>query len=302
MMRGQLLIALAALLWSLSGALTKILTTDQGWAAYLGLSAPPLDGLVIAFFRALFAGLFFVPLLRRSSFSFRWPMLPMVLCFAAMNALFVSAMALGSAANAIILQYTAPMWLYLAGIAWLQEQSDRRSTIALLIAMSGVAVIVGDASLRPTPDTLWAILIGLGSGLTYAGVIFFLRVLRGAASEWLVVQNHLCAALLLLPVLVWFTRPTLPQLGFLVFFGVVQMGIPYLLMSRGLRTVGVQEAGTITLLEPLLNPVWTCLVVGEVPDAATFLGGGLILAGLVWRYGPRRTRPAKAPRRKEEDA
>jgi drug/metabolite transporter (DMT)-like permease len=285
-MNGRLLIILAAVLWSLSGALTKLLTTNQGLAGELGLGTPPLNGLMIAFFRALFAGLFFVPFLRRSSLSFRWAMLAMVLCFAAMNALFVTSMVLGSAANAIILQYTAPLWLYLAGILWLREPADRRSTVALVIAMSGVAVIVVDACLRPTLDVLWSILIGLGSGFTYAGVILFLRILRGESSQWLTVQNHLGAALLLAPVLLWFARPSWNQTLFLVFFGVVQMGIPYLLMSYGLRSVSAQEAGTLTLLEPLLNPVWTYLVAGEVPDLATFIGGGLILAALAWRYAP----------------
>jgi drug/metabolite transporter (DMT)-like permease len=283
---GRLCIVLAALGWSLSGALTKTLTSDTGLAAALGLASPPLAGILVAFFRALFAGLFFVPFLRPRDVTWRWPMLPMVLVFATMNGLFITAMTMGSAANAIILQYTAPLWLYLAGLAWLQERGTRRDTIALVIAMSGVAVIVIDACLRPTLDTLWAILIGLGSGLTYAGVIFFLRVLRRESSQWLTVQNHLCAALLLSPVLLWFAWPSWSQLGFLAVFGVVQMGIPYLLMSRGLRSVSASEAGTLSLLEPLLNPLWTYLAVGEVPDVATFIGGALILLALGWRYAP----------------
>jgi drug/metabolite transporter (DMT)-like permease len=290
----------AAVLWSLSGALVKLLhppaqdPESVPLGDWLGVSEPAVPGLMIAFCRALFAGLFLVPTLRRRDLSFRPLMLAMVLCFAAMNALFVSALALGSAANAILLQYTAPLWLYVAGVLWLKERGNWRSSIALAIAMTGVGFIVVDAVLRPTPDTLRAVVIALGSGLTYAGVIFFLRLLRNAASAWLVVLNQLGAALALLPVVLLFDDwPTWRQLLCLAFFGAVQMGLPYLLMSRGLRTVNVQEAGTITLLEPVLNPIWAYLVAGDVPDTATFIGGALILLALIYRYAPLRRLPGK---------
>src|SRR5262245_30933738 len=107
--RGRLYVALAAVLWSTSGAFTKILTKDTP----LALNLPEVHPLQIAFFRVLFAGLFFAVQLRRADVVFRPALAPMVLCFAAMNAMFVSAMALGTAANAILLQYTAPMWVVL---------------------------------------------------------------------------------------------------------------------------------------------------------------------------------------------
>ena len=108
---------LAAVLWSLSGGFTKLLTQQAHWA--LGTQALP--GLVIAFYRALFAGLVLLPLVRRSDIGFRPLMIVLAGCFAAMNALFVLAMALGSAANAVLLQYTAPMWMYVASIFLLGE-------------------------------------------------------------------------------------------------------------------------------------------------------------------------------------
>jgi DME family drug/metabolite transporter len=73
----------------------------------------------------------------------------------------------------------------------------------------------------------------------------------------------------------------------------VQMGLPYWLVARGLRSVSPQEAGAITLLEPLLNPLWAYLVSPETEGLKlpTLLGGALILGGLAWRYWPRRPRP-----------
>jgi drug/metabolite transporter (DMT)-like permease len=282
--QGRLCIALAAVLWSLSGGFTKLLSENTG----LGLNTPRLTGLQMAFFRALFAGLVLLPSLRPRDLSFRRPMLVMVTLFAAMNALYVVAMKEGSAANAVLLQYTAPMWMYLASIWWLGEKADWRSSGALGVGLVGIAVIVWGG----WEDTqLPVIAIALGSGVTYAGVLLYLRVLRAASSRWLTVLNHLCGALALLPVL-WLLAPdmpSLPQFGILFLFGSVQMGLPYLLVARGLRVVSPQEAGTITLLEPLLNPLWAFLVAPdkEVPSLFTLVGGTLILGALAWRYWPR---------------
>jgi drug/metabolite transporter (DMT)-like permease len=268
------------LLWSLSGAFSKLLTQDTP----LGLNTPPVPPLVMAFYRALFAGLVLVPTLRPRELTFRPMMVVMVGCFAAMNALFVSALVLGTAANAIFLQYTAPMWMYLASICWLGEPADRRSSITLVIGMLGVAVVV----LFGKPAGLPVVAIALGSGVAYAGVLLCLRVLRTASSRWLAVLNHLCSALVLVPWAVSLDVPTWPQLAVLFVFGTVQMAIPYWLVARGLRSVSPQEAGTITLLEPLLNPVWAYLVAAEVPSRETLVGGTFILGALAWRYWPRR--------------
>jgi drug/metabolite transporter (DMT)-like permease len=126
---------LAAVLWSLSGAFTKILTQD---ASVLHLEGEPVPGVLIAFYRVLFAGLALLPTLRARDISFRPIMLAMVVSFASMNILYVLAMAWGSAANAVLLQYSAPMWMYLASIWWLGEPADRRSSVALVVGLAGI--------------------------------------------------------------------------------------------------------------------------------------------------------------------
>ena len=283
--RGRILIVIAAILWSLSGAFTKVLTQESSFQ----MGPAPVAGLQIAFFRALFAGLSLVPVLRPAAISFRPMMLVMVLCFAVMNALFVLAMVWGKAANAILLQYTAPMWMYLASIWWLGERPDRRNSIALVIGLLGIAVIIWGGWQEAQ---ILVVAIALGSGLAYAGVILCLRVLRGASAPWMTVLNHLCAAFALLPLLwfIWPPTPSIEQLLTLFLFGAIQMAFPYWLMARGLRVVSPQEAGTITLLEPLLNPVWAYLVAPrtEVPSLYTFFGGAFILGALAWRYWPKR--------------
>jgi DME family drug/metabolite transporter len=288
--QGRLCIVAAAVLWSLSGAFTKFLTNvmveDYGF--------DQIRPLQIAFYRVLFAGLVLVPSLRRADLAFRPQMLVMALCFAAMNALFVTALAEGTAANAILLQYTAPMWMYLASIFWLGERADRRSTVALVLGMAGIAVIIVGGW---DGGQISTVAVALGSGVTYAGVLIFLRALRGLSPRWLTVWNHLLGALALVPLVWGQPLPAWQQYIVLFLFGSVQMGLAYWLVARGLRVVSPQEAGAITLLEPLLNPVWAYLVWSqtETPSLVTYIGGAFILGALAWRYWPK-----KAPKGSEK--
>jgi drug/metabolite transporter, DME family len=279
--QGRLLILIGTLVWSIGGLFTKLLTKDNA----LQLNVPPVRGETIAFYRVLFAGLVLLPTLRRIDVSFRPMMLVMVLSFAAMNGLYVKAQAEGSAATAVFLQYTAPVWIYLGSIWLLREPAERRGSLALLFAVVGVGVILWggreDASLP-------VIAFGLGSGIGYAGVILCLRLLRAESSRWLTVLNHLGAALVLVQFVISQPTPTWPQLVLLFLFGAVQMALPYWLVARGMRVISPQEAGMIMLLEPLLNPVWVYLAVGEQPSGYTLTGGAFILAALLWRYWPQR--------------
>jgi drug/metabolite transporter, DME family len=300
--RGRLLIVLAAVLWSLSGGFSKVLTKDT----VFGLNDPKPAALAIATFRLLFAGLFFVPMLRRTDLTFRPMMLGMVAVFALMNVVFIPAMVSGTAANAILLQYTAPLWMFFASVLWLGEKADRRSLTTVVIGTLGIGIILGGSVYQSgwASGELGILGLGLASGITYAGVVIFLRLLRGDSSRWLTVLNHLggtlvvgAAWLFLPPILnIDATAPgTVAQYVTLALFGVVQMGLPYWLMSRGLRTVSPQEAGAITLLEPILNPVWAYLVSGEEPPLATLVGGLFIIGALAWRYWPFKQKQVQSP-------
>jgi drug/metabolite transporter, DME family len=290
---GRVCIALASVLWSLSGLFTRLLQKPSA----LDLNEPALSPLQIAFYRAVFAGLVLVPVVRRRDIRFR-PLMPvMVGLFAIMNALFISAIALGSSANAILLQNTAPFFVYLVTVFFLHEAPDRRTLIALVVGMIGMVVVVGGGWNSDVPVEVT--LMGVGSGITYAGIILCLRHLRGESTQWLIVQNHLgSAACLATAVLIangwsfwsdWITAPTTRQLVFLAIFGSVQMGLPYFLFARGLRWVSPLEAGAITLLEPILNPLWAYLISPETdtPTPFTWVGGSLIIGALAYRYLPK---------------
>jgi DME family drug/metabolite transporter len=277
----RLCIVLAALLWSTSGAFTKVLRENTG----LGLNEPTIDPLSIAFWRVVFAAGVFLPMVRRRELTFRPALWLTGLSFALMNALFISAMALGSSANTILLQYTAPMWVYLICVGVLGEPAERRGTVTLLIGLAGIGILLVGGW---TGSQLPSLALALGSGLTYAFVMIGLRVLRGDSSRWLTGFNHLVSAVVLLPIVWRHPLPSGPQFAVLFVYGTVQMSLPYWLLAVGLRRLSPQEVGTLTLIEPVLNPLWAYLASPktETPTLWTLAGGPCIVGALVWRYWP----------------
>lgn len=276
---GRLLIVAAAVLWSTGGFFAKA----PHFAEWSGTS--------LAFWRALFASALLLPMVRQPRAN--WMIAPMTACFVLMNVTFLSAMKLTEATNAIWLQNTAPIWVFLVSVYWLREPIDRLDLVMAGLGGAGLLLIVTmEISVAITqPDSS---LVGIGFGLlaafSYAGVVLSLRQLRAEQSSWLIALNHVTTALILAPFAVraaaW---PVGVQWLLLACFGMLQMGLPYLLFARGLRSIPSHEAAGITLLEPLLTPLWVFLAWRhhasyEPPRWWTLAGGALILAGLIVRY------------------
>lgn len=270
---GRKCVVLAALLWSVSGVITKGLALDAG---------------TIAFYRSLFAGLMLLPLVPRGDRVFRPIMFPLALVFGAMIGTYISAIQATSAANAIFLQFTATLWLVPLGVVCFGERPDTGSSIGIGLATVGIALIVTAGYDPGRPSERWGILLGLTSGVCYALVVVGLRQLRSLNSTWLSAVNNLGGAVAV-GVFTQFTGglteiPTGTELMILLVFGVLQMAIPYALFARGLRTTPAAEAALIALLEPVLNPIWVWLVHGELPESATVVGGGFLLSAVASRY------------------
>lgn len=286
-------LVLAAVLWSSGSFFMRSLAIPE-----LHLDEPRLPPIQIAFWRGLFAGMVLIPLIRSRDVRFRPVMLAMTLCFATMSGLYLTALGTGSAANAILLQNTAPVWVYVIGVVFLGHAAERGSLAATSLAMVGAGVIMlGNWPWnRETGDhgsDIPVLLMGAGSGLTYAGVVLFLGGLKHESPAWLMLLNLLGSTLFMgvyIACFQEFVQPTAGQLAFLALFGAVQMALPYWLFARGLKYVSAQEAGIITLLEPVLNPVWAYLLdpVRDTPSIWTLIGGGVLLAALGLRYYPRK--------------
>jgi drug/metabolite transporter (DMT)-like permease len=262
------------LLWSLGGVFAKSLA---------------LDGLTIAFYRGLFAALVLLPVVPRARWAFRPAMLPLGLCFGAMTGFYIAAIKATTAANAIYLQCTSTFWTIPLSAWLLGERPDRRSIWAIALATVGIAAIVlYGYDGRPREEI--GIALGLASGIAYASVAIGLRALRELDPVWLSAINNLMGAVALGTWIVWFRGAIAVPAGaealVLLAFGALQMAIPYCLFARGLRALSAPEASLLALLEPVLNPIWVVLVLGERPARATLVGGALLLSGVVVRYAP----------------
>jgi len=264
--RGRALILLAAILWSLAGVFIKFLD---------------LHPLAIVMYRSFFASLVFLPFLKRSDLRLSAPVWVSVLTYTAAISAFVSANKLTTAANAIVLQYTAPVFVYLFSWWVLGEKISKLNGAALAIAMIGVAIIALDSAGEPQ---MIGVLLALLSGVLFAAFMLNLQRTGDISPVYLTWMNNLVCALLLLPFVTGNLAITIDQIAILAVMGAVQLGLPYFLFSKGLRFISLQEASLIALIEPVLNPLWVALVVGEIPATATLVGGGMILLGLGVRY------------------
>jgi DME family drug/metabolite transporter len=272
--RGRLLILAASVFWSLGGVLAK----EIG-----------LGGVALGFWRSLFASLALLPLVPAGLRVFRPAMVPLALAFAATMGCYLAAVKATTAANAIFLQCSGTFWTIPLAALLLREKPDSRSVLGIALAMVGVALIVARGYDGRAGEG-FGIVMGLAAGLGYAAIVVGLRGLRDLDPTWLAAFNNGSTAgflgLWLLATTGAIATPELREWPILVAFGVVQLAIPYVLFARGLRYVQAPEAALITLLEPVLNPIWVFLRHGERPADATLVGGLFLLAGVAARYVP----------------
>lgn len=274
--QGRWLIVLAALLWSTNGLFAKAPDFDS-WPA-------DSRGMVLAFWRALFAGLFLLCVVRRRESSL-WQV-PAGVVFAGLSITFLVSLTWTTAANAIWLQSTAPLWVCGLALVFLGRQPARDDRWTLVFLSLGLALIVGCELSQSTSlgQQQYGVILAVLSGGCFGATVLLMEKMRDLDAAWVVAINHLAAAAILSPILLSAAAPTLWQLQLLVLFGVLQMGLPYLLFFHALRKLPIQEAAGLTLLEPILSPIWVLLRYGEVPRWWTIVGAVLILLGLGWRY------------------
>lgn len=285
--KGRLLIVGAAALWSTSGFFAKSPWFDA-WPE-------EVRGLMLGFWRSLFAVVILIPLVRRPKWH---PMLlPMLGCFAIMVWSFMSAIVNGPAANAIWLQYLSPAWVLLGSALFLKERITRPDVTMFVFCLSGVALILIMEMLGGA--NLYATGMGILSGVTFAGVVLSMRMMRDMDAVWLITLCHGSTALLLAP-WAWQREEHIAVGGYIALglFGVFQMSLPYLMFARGLRSTSSPEASVLALMEPILVPIWVYIAWHHHPsyDAPrwwTWAGACLILLGLLGRYVPALIRAAR---------
>ena len=257
----------AAFLWSTGGLFIK-------WTE--------ISAFAVNFYRSFFAGLTVAILTRREGFGVNGVTLIATLLYAALLITFVLATKETTAANAIFLQYTAPVYVLIFEPLIYKEQFRSRDLITVLVCLGGMALFfVGQ--LRPQDVT--GNLVALASGLIFA--FYFLMLRHPRVREVNRASSVIYGNLLVFIVTAPWGIAAFPGMGADDFFavaylGVVQLGISYALFTTGMaRGVRSLDAGIICYIEPALNPVWVYLFLKETPSRWALLGGAIIITTVI---------------------
>jgi drug/metabolite transporter (DMT)-like permease len=263
---------------------------STGGAAIKAISLTPWQ---IASFRSGIAALSLALLIPDGRRNWRWALVPVGAAYAATLVLFVIATKLTTSANAIFLQSTAPLYLLVIGPLLLKEPLSRSDLLVLLAVAAGMWLCFGSTgpAVASAPDPRTGNLLGAATGLTWALTVSGLRwlgrrapagvasgVVSGNPATATVVIGNLLACAATLPMALPAPHAGLRNLSVLLYLGMFQIGLAYLLVTRAIRHVPAFEATTVLLLEPALNPVWVWLVEGERPGPGSLEGGALILS------------------------
>lgn len=284
--QAYVLLALCGVLWSTGGLLIK-------GVAWHPLAIWSVRSAIAA------AALFAVrrPSLRRISRA-EWGA---ACALAATTGLFILSNKLTTAANAILIQYSAPVWIALLGAWFLGEKATRLDWLTIALVLGGIALFFVE---QLTIDHIAGNLVALGAGVAFAFSALTLRRVALAHREDAptdplrpLLLGNVIGAVLGAPFLAVTPWPDLHGWGALIALGIVQQAAAYLCYAVAIRSATALEAMLIPVIEPILSPIWVALAYGEQPGAWA-LAGGIIVVGavvmravLVDRTGPRAAQP-----------
>ncbi|MDR1858579.1 MAG: DMT family transporter [Treponema sp.] len=202
------------------------------------------------------------------------------LCYAATMILFVIANKLTASANAILLQYTAPVWAALLGWLFLRERPRWEHWCALALVSLGMLLVFSSGL---ASGSMLGDMVALISGLAFAANSVAMRTRKDGNPADIFIFSHLECALFSIPF--FFLHPpsmTTNNVLSIVFMGIIQIGAASALFAYGIKRVSAVQAMLIATIEPVLNPVWVLLVVGEKPAASVLAGGTLIVGAVLF--------------------
>lgn len=258
---GLTCIVLSAIFFATAGVLCKLISWNA-WSISAG--------------RSLFAALVMYIYMRakRHRFVINKPTLIAAAINLVMFTSFLIANKLTTAANTIVLQFTEPVWVIL--FAWLLFKSRPRKEAAIACAVIFAGIVCFFASQLSLGSGIAGELIAILSGATYAGVFLFKKI-PGCSFESASIISFLAAVVVGIPSLMGETDWSAPNLAMVVFMGVVQLGLAYVLLGRGLDSVSPVTASLTSTIEPIVNPILAAVVLGETLSPLCAVGAVLVI-------------------------
>ncbi|MBE2280338.1 MAG: EamA family transporter [Ignavibacteriaceae bacterium] len=263
--KGIIAVVVAAILWSSGGVFIKLIE---------------LNSIQLSFFRSIFAAGVFVVIYREKVLKFDKFAIISAIFYSGVLIFFVVATKLTTSANAIFLQYTAPVYVLILEPLLLKTKFERINLVAIILCFAGMTLFfVGELQ----PGQLDGNLFALVSGICLAGLFLSLRKTKREHQPSAIFMGNILVALIcsysvFTPITV--STNDLLMVGFL---GIFQIGIAYAIFTYGITRVEAVEASLIGMIEPVLNPVWVLIGYGERPSAWAILGGVIIILTIIAR-------------------
>ncbi len=256
------LLLVTAVLWSFGGVLIKLI----GW-----------NPMAIAGGRSALAAAIMLLVIRRRHLNCSFDQIGGAVCYAVNVVLFVVATKLTTAANAIFLQYTAPVYVAILGAYFLKEKVTGFEWLTIVGALFGMALFFFD---RITFANYWGNSLAILAGVAFAGMIIFMRKQKSEFPLGSIFLGNILAAIVCLP---FMFGPAPDKVGWLALaaLGTVQLGFSYILYSIAIKRVTALEGIMVPMLEPVLNPIWVFLFLGEQPGRWAIPGGIIVIVSAV---------------------
>jgi drug/metabolite transporter (DMT)-like permease len=262
--KAVLMLICAALFWSTGGLLIKSVT---------------IHPMAIAGVRSGIACLVVLLFLGRPRFTWTISQIGGALSYAATVTLFVFATKLTTAANAILLEYTAPVYIALLGSWFLRERTTAADWLMIGACLLGMILFFMDSL---APGQLLGNVLGILTGLTFAFLAVFLRKQKNTSNLESILLGNAIVAVIGIPFLS-LGIPDAKDLSWLLLMGTLQLGLPYILYAKAIKRVTALDSILIPIIEPILNPLWVFLLIGERPGPWAVVGGIIVLMAVTIR-------------------
>ena len=264
--KGKLYILMAAVLWSIGGVLIKVIP----WSAFGIIGTRSLLSVIVL---CLYRGF-------NKKIKLNKIILFAGISASLTNILFVYATKMTTSANAIVLQSTAPIFVMILSVLFLHKKIDFKQVLMISTSFIGILIFFME---NMSGGALIGNILAVLSGIAYAGMYFF-NSFDGADPLDSSILAHAINVLVALPTILQFNEPSLSMAGVyaIIALGVVQIGFPYILFSKGIVLCDGVSASLISMAEAVLNPIWVAIFINEIPSLYSLIGGTIVLLSVVF--------------------